>query len=61
MQAIVAFSAVDVPDCVASPVAWMRDVAPDVVSNSVNERRLFVIVMDDPILRRTTCRCPACS
>ena len=49
-QAIVAFSAVDVPDRVASPVAWMRDVAPDVVSNSVNERRLFVIVMDDALL-----------
>jgi len=49
-QPIVAFSAVDVPDRVASPVAWMRDVAPDVVSNSVNERRLFVIVMDDAML-----------
>jgi len=49
-QPIVAFSAVDVPDRAGSPVAWMRDVAPDVVSNSVNERRLFVIVMDDAMM-----------
>src|SRR4029077_16603970 len=33
-----------------SPVAWMRDVAPDVVSNSVSERRLFVVVMDDGMM-----------
>jgi VWFA-related protein len=46
-QKIVAFSAVDVPDAIAPPAPWMRDVAPDVTTNQFRERRLFVIVMDD--------------
>jgi len=32
---------------VAPPAIWMREVSPDVKSNSANDRRLFVIVMDD--------------
>ena len=46
-QKIIAFSAVEVPDAIAPPAPWMRDVAPDVASNQFRERRLFVIVMDD--------------
>ncbi len=45
---IAAFSAVDLPDPpVQPPVGWMRDVAPDVVTNLVpREGRLVVILLD---------------
>jgi VWFA-related protein len=46
-QPVVAFVPIDVPDPVAPPAAWMRDVSPDVVSNTADARRLVVIVMDD--------------
>ena len=46
-QKVVAFSAVEVPDAVAPPAAWMRDVTPDVTSNQFREHRLVLIVMDD--------------
>ena len=47
-QAVAAFSEVDLPDPPPAPVAWMRDIAPDVKRNSdVADRRLVVIVMDD--------------
>ena len=45
---IAAFSAVDLPDPpVEPPVGWMRDVAPDVVTNLMpREGRLVVILLD---------------
>jgi VWFA-related protein len=45
---IAAFSAVDLPDSpAAAPVAWMREVPPDVVTNVVpREGRLVVILLD---------------
>lgn len=47
-QTVQAFSAVDLPDPEPAPVAWMRDVAPDVKRNTeIVDRRLVVIVMDD--------------
>jgi VWFA-related protein len=50
-QAIVNFSEVDVPQPVQPPALWMREVSPDVKTNSANDRRLFVIVMDDAMTR----------
>ena len=47
-QTVTAFSAVDLPDPEPPTTPWMRDVAPDVRSNSaIADRRLIVIVMDD--------------
>lgn len=47
-QAISTFTAVDMPDAVASTTAWMDRVAPDTRRNdTLDDRRLFVIVMDD--------------
>lgn len=46
-QEIVAFTAIDIPDPVEQPAAWMRTVGPDVVSNEMDTRRLVTIVMDD--------------
>ena len=46
-QPLAAFNAVDLPDEPAPSAPWMRDVAPDVVSNAREARRIIVIVMDD--------------
>ncbi len=46
---IVAFDAVDVPDAPPPPARWMSAVTPDVTSNSLDDRRLFVIVVDDAL------------
>lgn len=47
-QDVSTFAAVEFPDAVPAPVTWMRDVAPDTRRNdTLDERRLFVIVMDD--------------
>ena len=48
VRPIAAFSAVDLPDPpVEPPVGWMRDVAPDVVTNLMpREGRLVVILLD---------------
>jgi VWFA-related protein len=50
-QTLVNFSEVDVPQPVEPPAIWMREVSPDVKTNSANDRRLFVIVMDDAMTR----------
>ena len=51
-QAVTVFQAVDVPDDAPAAVAWTRDVAPDVVTNEgVQDRRLFLIVMDDATIQ----------
>ena len=46
-QPVVVFNAIDLPDAPAPSAPWMRDVAPDVVSNQREPRRVVVIVMDD--------------
>jgi VWFA-related protein len=46
-QPIVAFDEVVVEAPPLPPVAWMRDIAPDVTDNSLDNSRLFVIVIDD--------------
>lgn len=46
-QKIVALSAVDLPPALPPPAAWVRDVTPDVTSNQIDGRRLFVMVLDD--------------
>jgi hypothetical protein len=54
-QPISAFSPVDVPDAAPDPRAapWMREVAPDVKGNAaVQERRLFILAIDDATIRR---------
>jgi len=50
-QTVTVFSEVETPDPAPPKTAWMRDVAPDVRSNAdVQQRRLFVIVIDDAAL-----------
>ena len=46
-QAIETFEEVDVPEPEADAPAWMREVAPDVVSNDIQTRRLVLLVLDD--------------
>jgi VWFA-related protein len=46
-QPIIAFDAVDLPDHWSARASWMRDVAPDVVSNRFNAQRVVVILLDD--------------
>jgi VWFA-related protein len=46
---VVSFTAFDVPDPEPVTAAWMRDVAPDVVSNDTAARRVIVILMDDVV------------
>ena len=49
-QRIVAFDAVDLPDRVDPPAKWMVNVTPDIATNSMNDSRLFVMVMDDSMM-----------
>lgn len=55
-QEIVAFGAVDVPDAGPAssrppqPAKWIEDVSPDVTTNHMDDRRLFVVVMDDAMI-----------
>lgn len=47
---IVAFDAVDIPETpppAPNEAAWVRSAPRDVISNRVDERRIFLIVMDD--------------
>ena len=46
-QPIVAFEELSAPDPDGSLVPWMREVAPDVRTNSADGRRVFVMVIDD--------------
>src|SRR4051812_7919838 len=51
---IVAFEAVDLPiDRAADSgeAAWVRSAPRDVVTNKVEDRRLFMIIIDDAIMR----------
>lgn len=49
-QSIVQFTAVDITDPPPSPTAWLRDVAADVNDNSIADRRVFVILLDDAMI-----------
>ena len=46
-QPIIAFDAVDLPDQRTARASWMREVAPDVVTNRFNAQRVVVILLDD--------------
>ena len=46
-QEIAIFDPIDMPDPEPPPVAWMRDVTPDVTTNEQKVTRLWVIVLDD--------------
>ena len=46
-QEIVAFAPIDVPGPEEPTARWIRDVGPDVRSNSLGDGRLFAIVLDD--------------
>lgn len=46
-QTIAAFTAADFPDAVPPSAPWMRTASVDLVSNQVQQARLFVLVMDD--------------
>ena len=49
-QEVALFEAIDVPDPVAPPAAWMRDVTPDVDTNETRVTRLWAIVLDDALI-----------
>ena len=51
-QRVVAFLPMEVPPPAAVSAPWMRDIAPDVVTNTRETRRLVVILMDDGSRRR---------
>ncbi len=44
------FEAIDVPEPAPPPVAWMRDVTPDVDTNEKKVTRLWVLVLDDALI-----------
>ncbi len=51
-QDISVFQAVDIPEALTAGAPWLREIAPDVASNEgLQERRLFLIVMDDATLQ----------
>ena len=47
-QPILTFSPVDLPDIKTPSAKWMRSIGSDVTSNTLDTRRVIVIVMDDP-------------
>jgi len=49
-QEIAIFESIDVPDPEPPPVAWMRDVTPDVTTNEQKVTRLWVIAVDDALI-----------
>jgi VWFA-related protein len=46
-QPIVGFDAIELPDQTRPRGSWMRDVAPDVVTNRLDAQRVIVILLDD--------------
>jgi VWFA-related protein len=51
-QQIAVFEALDIPETTPPSAPWIRDVAPDVrVNDDVQERRLFLVVMDDSTIQ----------
>jgi VWFA-related protein len=49
-QDISIFEAIDVPDPEVPPIAWMRDVTPDVTTNETRITRLWVLAIDDALI-----------
>jgi VWFA-related protein len=49
-QSIVQFTPVDIVDPPPSPTTWLSDVAPDVKDNTISDRRVFVLLLDDATL-----------
>jgi VWFA-related protein len=49
LQPVGAFAAIDFPDVVAPATPWMREVAADVTTNEIENRRVFVLVLDDAV------------
>ena len=49
-QRVMALQEVDMDDPPPPPVAWMRDVTPDVTTNAWEDARLVVIVIDDALI-----------
>ena len=47
-QTVVAFQPFEIPGRVVPPVAWMRDVAPDVATNRLFNGRLVVVGTPEP-------------
>jgi VWFA-related protein len=50
-QSIIAFSSVELPYPAAPPAAWMSNISADVDSNELAQDRLFVIILDDALIR----------
>ncbi len=50
-QPVVAFAEVDVPGADDMPTGWMRDVAPDVTTNTAAGSRLVIMIFDDAQVR----------
>ncbi len=46
-QDVAAFVAISVPAPETGPAPWLRDIAPDVRTNTVGDGRLFALVIDD--------------
>ena len=44
---VVALTDVELPAALPPPATWTHEVTPDVTSNQIDERRLFVMVLDD--------------
>jgi VWFA-related protein len=54
-RAVVAFSAVDLPARPAPPpAAWMREIAPDVITNAVPREGRLVVILFDRTIRNGT-------
>jgi VWFA-related protein len=47
---IVGFSSYELSEPEAPPEGWMREVAPDVTTNDLQNSRIFVIVIDDALI-----------
>ena len=51
-QELAAFKAVEVAAARPPSVPWIREVAPDVVTNDgVEDRRLFLLILDDAMIQ----------
>jgi VWFA-related protein len=51
LQPVITFKEIDIPEPVEMPIAWMRDVAPDVKTNvAASEGRLMALILEDGIV-----------
>ena len=49
-QTVSVLQEIDLDDPPPPPVAWMKDVAPDVTTNTIGESRLVIILVDDAMI-----------